>query len=191
MEKVLHKQLLQYLLNQNLLSENQDGFRPGHSTIDSIEKLTNYIYTALNKQYCTTAIFLDFKKAFDTLNHKILATKLTNIGLDLSAVNLIENYLKNRNQRTKANGILSNPHHISCGVPQGSVLGPLLFLVYINDMSKVLKVLECQHYADDTVVYLSHKPDVNVNKKINKDLNHTKEWCIRNKLSLDSVGAGY
>ena len=86
MEKVLHKQLLEYLIEENLLSDNQDGFRPKRCTQDSIEKLTNNIYTALNKEKCTTAIFLDFRKAFDTLNHTILLRKLEKMGMETNSV---------------------------------------------------------------------------------------------------------
>ena len=107
MEKILHSHLLNYLKRQNLIYSNQDGFRPKRSTHHSIEKLTNNIFQALNKQKCTTAIYLDFSKALNTLNHNILFTKLTALGLGNSAINLISDYLTNRKQHTKANGTLS------------------------------------------------------------------------------------
>ena len=185
MEKVLRKQLLEYLIGNDLLFVHQDGFRPNRSTQHSIEKLTNYIFEALNKNLCTTAIYLDFSKAFDTLNHFILKKKLTNLGLQNSATALIENYLTDRRQRTKANGILSDYHNITCGVPQGSVLGPLLFLTYINDMHSSLTNLQCQHYADDTVLYISHQPEMDISNIINNDLVQIATWC-NSKLSLNN-----
>ena len=186
MEKILHRQLLNYLNVNDLIFENQDGFRPKRSTHHSIEKLTNNIAQALNRQHCTTAIYLDFSKAFDTLNHNILATKLTSLGLNLDSVNLMTDYLSNRKQRTKANGILSEFHDIVCGVPQGSVLGPLLFLTYINDMHTALTNLRCQHYADDTVIYLHHSPAIQISTTLNDDLTNINTWCTINKLSLNS-----
>ena len=186
MEKVLHKQIIQFLNTENLLYQYQDGFRPGRSTHHSIEKLTNSIFDELNLQNCTTAIYLDFSKAFDTLNHNILSKKLTNLGFGQNSLSLIQNYLTDRVQRTKANGLLSDYHIITCGVPQGSVLGPLLFLTYINDMHTVLNTMKCQHYADDTVLYFAHSPLNDPSTAINKDLQNIAKWCNSNKLSLNS-----
>ena len=186
-EKILHKQVIDYLNTNDLLSKNQDGFRPDRGTIDSLSKLTNNIYNSLNKSLCTTAIFLDFKKAFDTLDHSIMIKKLAKLGFDNNSSKIIENYLQNRQQCTKANGLISDSAPITCGIPQGSVLGPLLFLIYINDLSHSLNSLNCQHYADDTVLYIAHNPhDVNVENTINKDLDNIAEWCVRNKLSLNA-----
>ena len=100
---------------------------------------------------------------------------------------MFENYLTNRHQRTRANNTISDTHPITCGVPQGSVLGPLLFLTYINDFGHCLEKLEVQHYADDTVIFHSHVPnDVQTSNIINEDLNNVKDWCIENKLSLNA-----
>ena len=187
-EKVIHRQIIDYLNINDLLNENQDGFRPKRSTMDSLTKFTNNIYKGFNKQHCTTAIFLDFKKAFDTLDHTILAKKLDKVGFDHSAVALIADYLSNRQQTTKANDIVSDPMTITCGVPQGSVLGPLLFLIYINDMNTCLSSLKCQHYADDTVIYIEHTPaNIEIAHTINQDLNKISTWCITNKLSLNTT----
>ena len=128
-EKIIHKQTLDYLNNNDLLSDNQDGFRPARSTLDGLEKFTNKVYSNLNSDLCTTTTFLDFKKAFDTLDHKILLRKLLHLGFSQNSVKLFENYLTNRSQRTKAKNIISNLHPVSCGVPQGSVLGPLGYMV--------------------------------------------------------------
>ena len=186
-EKVIHKQTIDYLNNNDLLSDNQDGFRPARSTMDSLEKFTNAVYTNLNGNLCTTATFLDFKKAFDTLNHKILFQKLKHLGFSQKSIKLFENYLTNRTQRTKANNHISTPHDINCGVPQGSVRGPLLFLTYINDFGNCLQTLKVQHYADDTVIHIAHHPgDRDTSNLINADLELVRQWCISNKLSLNA-----
>ena len=121
---------------------------------------------------------MDFRKAFDTINHSILKNKLYKLGFKNEATNLTVNYLTNRTQSTKANGIISDPHPIACGVPQGSVLGPLLFIIYINDLGSVLQDMMCQHYADDTVVYLPNGLNTpNVEDIINQDLDKVNTWC--------------
>ena len=124
---------------------------------------------------------------YSYLNHKIPFKKLHFLGFSQKSVKLIENYLTNRSQRTKANNIISDSHPITCGVPQGSVLGPLLFLTYINDFGHCLEKLEVQHYADDTVIFHPHYPqDLDTSDIINHDLENVRKWCIGNKLSLNA-----
>ena len=187
MEKILHKQIMTYLKDFKILTENQDGFRPNRSTINSLTKFTNNVYRESNQGKGTTAIYLDFRKAFDTINHNILVLKLEKIGFKNDSKLLIDNYLTNRVQSTKANGKISDPHPIHCGVPQGSVLGPLLFIIYINDLGHILDNMNCQHYADDTVLYLPNNEDTPlVENAINSDLGKVDTWCKANKLSLNA-----
>ena len=123
-------------------------------------------------------------KAFDTVNHNILITKLSNLGIGNSLLNWIKNYLDNRKQCTTANHITSSYKDIICGVPQGSILGPLFFIVYVNDIKQSLS--NCAHllYADDTVIYITGEIDV-ITNILQNDLNSFKGWCDRNKLTMN------
>ena len=137
-EKVVHERLLRYFENNNLLEEHQGGFRPGHSTIDSAVTLVDKIFKAMNDREVTVATFIDLSKAFDTVNHSILLKKLEYLGVKGLTLLWLTDYISNRVQRTVCNNSASNPLEVVCGVPQGSILGPLLFLVYVNDMSSAI-----------------------------------------------------
>ena len=127
LEKIIHNRLMEYLDLNFLLDSKQGGFRPNHSTIDTIVKFTEDIYKNLNNGQTTIAVYIDLRKAFDTVNHKILLKKLEHFGIRGTNFTWFQNYLKNRTQCTLANNICSPMSKVNCGVPQGSVLGPLLF----------------------------------------------------------------
>ena len=144
LEKIIHNHMTNFFENNNLLSNHQGGFRKNHSTLGSINDLTTDIFNSINNKEITLATFFDLKKAFDTVNHKILIKKLDKMGIKGDLLCLVENYLNNRYQKTICNNALSTTNNVLCGVPQGSILGPLLLLVYINDMEKVLKNVKFQ-----------------------------------------------
>ena len=156
LEKIIHNQTMTYLENNNILTPHQNGFRANHSTISTIANLTDDIFQAINDKQITYALFIDFCKAFDTINHNILLKKLSKLGFSQNSYQWFKSYLANRSQCTLANSKLSDDMPLTHGVPQGSTLGPLLFLLYINDLPNITKNCQIKLFADDTVVYVSH-----------------------------------
>ena len=132
---------MSFFEKNNLISNMQNGFRKNRSTLSSIVDFTSDIYKSINNKEITLAAFIDLKKAFDTVNHKILMEKLNYLGIKGSCLNWILDYLKNRSQITICNSVISQSKRVTYGVPQGSILGPLFFLVYINDVQGVLGII--------------------------------------------------
>ncbi|CAB4042980.1 Hypothetical predicted protein, partial [Paramuricea clavata] len=137
------------------------------------------------------AVFLDLQKAFDTINHDILLTKLDLYGLQKPSLNLLGSYLANRTQMCSVNGALSGTKLVTCGIPQGSILGPLLFLIYINDLPNSLEYSSTRMFADDTTLTVSGKSIQDVEVAINHDLTNVKQWLSANRLSLNLVKTEY
>ena len=156
-EKALSSQIASYLERAQLLSISQFVYRKKISTIDAILKSREQARLELNKKKNVTGAFLDLSKAFDSINHKTLLRRLENIGFDEHATNLIKNYLSERTQSVVMNGIESDWINLQKGVPQSSVLGPLLFNIYVNELAKIVKK-DCTvvQYADNTFFYIRH-----------------------------------
>ena len=186
MEKIMYSKLLKFLNNKNLLNKHQYGFRPKHSTIHPVLQFLKSITESNDKSTkdFTLAIFLDLSKAFDTISHNILLKKMEKYGIRGICNQWFSSYLQNRSQFVEYNHIKSNVMHISYGVPQGSILGPLLFLIYINDLpqSSVLNILS---FADDTTVYTSGSNLNQVFHAVNNDIMHIQQWLVSNKLYLN------
>ena len=138
-----------------------------------------------DKSLFSCSVFVDLEKAFDTVNHKILASKLEHIGIDKLANKWLTSYLSSRSQCTSVNGNDSNFLPITCGVPQGSILGPLLFSIYINDMHRAISNSTVFHFADDTNLLFSHKDPSIIKKMMNDDLKSLFCWLCANRLSLN------
>ena len=186
LEKIVHSKLLQFFDENNTLCDQQNGFRPNRSTMDSIVNLTNDIFTSINNGDVTLAAFVDFKKAFDTVNHNILLEKLNYMGVRRQTLKWIKSYLDNRVQRTISNNIFSDLDTIKCGVPQGSILGPLFFLVYINDIKNIItKEYKYQLYADDTVIYCHGNTFTEAQEKLQSMIDKFVSWCSKNALTIN------
>ena len=179
LEHLISARLKAYISLNNILTPNQHGFRKDHSTITSITSLMNSIYNNVNTHKDTFLIYLDLKKAFDTVSHRILINKLSNLGLDERSVNWFESYLENRRQYVKFNNVSSSTLSIQYGVPQGSILGPTLFVLYINDLADLLNRENIILYADDTVLYNSDYT------RLQNMLDITNKWCEANLLTVN------
>ena len=185
LERVVHTQVSKYLEDAEALSPHQGGFRKGKSTIDTVASFTDDILLSLNNKKYTIATFIDFKKAFDTVDHIILCNKLKYYGLHPDTILWINSYLNNRNQTCKVNGLVSDTAGLSCGVPQGSILGPLLFLLYINDLQEIFHNTKGKLYAYDAVLYASDKDELIAHGKVQQDLHGLANWCNLNKITMN------
>ena len=152
-ERFVHTQLTTHFDTHHIFTDEQNGFRKKHSTIDTIFRCTFDLQINKNNRINTIFLYVDFKKAFDTVNHKLLITNLPNYGINNLALNWVKTYLTNRTQQTQIGTDLSGEREVKTGVPQGSILGPTFFLCYINDIIKVCRNSKILLYADDTVLY--------------------------------------
>ena len=195
-EKIVHAQLYKYMSENNHFIASQYGFRRNHSTEYAAMEFVDKTMNAIDKQQVPLAILMDFSKAFDTLDHKILLDKLKYYGIQGIALTWFENYLTGMTQYVQFNGINSNLVDITTGVPQGSVLGPLLFLIYINDLPNASKIFHAILFADDTSLTATicsfspfqpkSKLDFQIlSRRINIELEMINEWLQINKLSLN------
>ena len=168
-EKLVHQHLSHHLEDCSLLTEEQHGFRKAPSTVHAIAQLTNHINNKIDTRIPTLAVFIDFRKAFDCVAHPVLLDTVRMMNMDTTVIDWVRIYLSGRQQRVLANNSYSSYQTITQGVPQGSVLGPLFYIIYANDLSKIFKNCMFALYADDTVLYTSHK-DINVSfRKLQKD----------------------
>ena len=167
-----------------IIYAKQFGFRKKHSTNHALLSIVEQIRKNMDNKIFPCGVFVDLQKAFDTVNHNILIQKLKHYGINGKANDWISSYLNNRNQSVKLNGVLSNQNSISCGVPQGSILGPLLFLIYINDMHRALPQSTVYHFADDTNLVFNCK-NQKIHKTINNELKLLFDWLCANRLSLN------
>ena len=184
-EKLMHRQLYTFLDEHDILFKNQFGFRKKCSTAHSLIEITEKIKESIDSGKFGCGIFIDLKKAFDTVNHKILLQKLEHYGIRGTILKWFESYLSDRKQYVFYNGVSSDMKTVTCGVPQGSVLGPLLFLIYINDLPNISDKLQFFLFADDTNIYYESKDLKVLEKTVNEELKKLSLWLNLNRLALN------
>ena len=185
-EKIIFNRLNSFFINNNLFSDQQFGFIKGRGTQDAIINFLFDVNKAINDKKYTLVTFLDFSKAFDMVSHDILLAKLERYGIRSNALAFFKCYLNNRKQYVSINGHDSIIKNIKTGVPQGSSLGPLFFLIYSNDLTLVLESAKPVLYADDTTLYKSGNDIVELRNIMNTDLNNILNWSNENKLLLNT-----
>ena len=158
----MHTQLLEYFQAGNLLTESQSGFRPNHSTSTALTSAVNLWFANMDAGKLNGSVFIDLNKAFDTADHNFLLRKLYCDGVDGNAFQFLQSYLTDRTQRCYVNAVLSTEQYVSCGIPQGSILGPL-FIIYINDFPQCLRHTTPGMFADDTYITTAHE-DISTNE---------------------------
>ena len=184
-ERVLQTRLVEFFDDMGVLAAGQYGFRAGHSTAMAVLDMVEKIRGAWGSGNCALGVFIDLKKAFDTVDHRLLLAKLEHYGVRGKALELLGSYLRDREQYVVFNGHESARGRIECGVPQGSVLGPLFFLLYVNDMGQACKELELVLFADDTNIFAQAGEPRSLFTKVNQGLNGLSEWFRCNKLTLN------
>ena len=185
LERCVYNRLIAFVDKHSLLFKNQFGFRKGHSTSTAILEFINHIYNAIDKKEHTLAVFIDLSKAFDVIDHSILLYKLSYYGIRGLPLKWIASYLSEREQLTVVNGSKSQSRIVGCGVPQGSILGPLLFLLYINDLPYCTQSLNYLLFADDTSIFMSSNDIYSLFNSVNIQLKLVKLWMKANKLILN------
>ena len=184
-EKIMHKRLYNFLEEQGIIYDNQFGFRKKHSTTHALLDLTEEIRNTIDNNRFSCGVFIDLQKAFDTVDHSILLRKLEYYGIRGITNDWFCSYLTNRKQYVSISGFESETANMDFGVPQGSVLGPLLFLIYINDLHKAIKYSKTRHFADDTNLLIENNSLKQLQKQLNYDLRQLSNWLKANKISLN------
>ncbi|KAK9511601.1 hypothetical protein O3M35_000225 [Rhynocoris fuscipes] len=193
LERIFFSRISSFLNSHSLLYKNQHGFRSDHSTTTAITALLNLIYKDLNDHKYTVGLFLDLSKAFDSVPHDLLFEKLNLYGIRGLALKWLSSYLSDRYQMVLVNGVNSNKLPVTKGVPQGSTLGPLLFLIYINDLGTTINANDSSLilYADDATLYVSDTDHDSLSHKVTSSLNRINQWLQNNHLTLNADKSHY
>ena len=185
LEHLIHSRLMPFIMENNIISCNQYGFMPGRSTSHTIFELTKYLFDNINKGNICGSVFIDISKAFDSVYHPQLLLKLERLGLGEIYIKWFRSYLV-RSQSVTFNKIKSTSLKVFAGVPQGSVLGPTLFILYINDIFSIVNGVHMTMYADDCVVYYANNRLQTVINMLERNLEYINNWCVSNRLRMNS-----
>ena len=180
------------MIDNSVYPEMQSSYRKGQSTETALLRVVNDILMKMNSHEVTLLVMLDLSAAFDTVNHDILIKRLhEEVGIVDSALSWFESYLHNRMQKVDIEGSISNPFDLGCGVPQGSCLGPILFIIYASKLFKIIEhELPCAHcYADDTQLYLSFRPNTTSQDQVLQAMENCiekiRKWMIHDRLLIN------
>ena len=186
-EKIMKIHLVSFLDRNSILNENQFGFQAGKSTLDALIKFSTQVYSELDRSNYLLSVFIDFSKAFDMVPHELLIRKLNFYGIRGLIKDWFIDYLSGRSQVTKVDGEISSSAQVTRGVPQGSVLGPILFLLFINDLPNISDIFNLILFADDANMYLKGKDPHELIRTANTELFYLYEWCIANRFSINTL----
>ena len=185
LERAVHHQLYQYLREHNILSPFRCSFRKCHSTKFAALSLADTTRRNMDQGMLTGAVFIDFRKAFDSVNHDLLLQKLSYMGVLDKELTWFKDYLHDRTQVLDFQGVSSDPEPISIGVPQGSILGPLLFILHVNDLPNVMNCCSMLMYADDTILFYTASKVNALQERLNEELKVIECWLRQNNLFLN------
>ena len=187
LERWIHSNMYSYLNENNFIPNCQSGFRPLHSTESTLSDLINECFQAMNHGKITGTVFLDFSKAFDCVDHTILLEKLEKLNMSISVINWFKSYLSDRSQTVNIGKHMSKPLPLSVGVPQGSILGPLLFIIYTYDLPfYVSEKCKIYMYADDSTLILSSESIAEIETGLNMSLDMIHRWSVKNKIKVNA-----
>ena len=186
-ERIVDDQLYNFLNSEEIISKQQSGFQSLYSTVTALLEATDSWAFNIDRGYVNAVVFLDLKKAFDTVDHDILLTKMNRCVIQGKTLDWFKSYLTNWTQWCSVNGCLSDFTTLKCGVPQGTILGPLLFLIYINDLPDCLSFRSPRMYADDTHITYAGSDLHLIQSGISHDLEKLSKWLVSNRLPLNAT----